>query len=337
MSALSWCISSSIWCGPCSASRGAQASGLAGGRRVRLFRWACCCATSASPCCPLMESVIPLENFRTLADQKRAGQDLLRQQPDRLHHEPKTVKPLLKKRGDFPSFFYFYSTTSSLSPEVRHERIFGPPTTTAPGSPVPSERLRRLRRAEGRRSHGGAAGMLPAGLFQNRTGALSQGKRSAAPAGSQRHRPADFHRPSGRAARRAGHAVHAQCAGHSSQCADEPRPLSGFIGSAGRTAAGRLPSGGDLFLALSMDGLSGAEGARAMADYLQKLNIKPCFVLDYGGYATTESFRSYLPANVPLALIGVAEKGLLMGQVEAEHVAPGDDPAARLSDRAAHG
>ena len=44
--------------------------------------------------------------------------------------------------------------------------------------------------------------------------------------------------------------------------------------------------GGDLFLALSMDGLSGAEGARAMADYLQKLNIKPCFVLDYGGYAT---------------------------------------------------
>lgn len=88
--------------------------------------------------------------------------------------------------------------------------------------------------------------------------------------------------------------------------------------------------GGDLFLALSMDGLSGAEGARAMADYLQKLNIKPCFVLDYGGYATMESFRSYLPANVPLALIGVAEKGLLMGQVEAEQVAPGDDPAARL-------
>ena len=83
--------------------------------------------------------------------------------------------------------------------------------------------------------------------------------------------------------------------------------------------------GGDLFLALSMDGLSGAEGARAMADYLQKLNIKPCFVLDYGGYATMESFRSYLPANVPLALIGVAEKGLLMGQVEAEQVAPGDD------------
>lgn len=88
--------------------------------------------------------------------------------------------------------------------------------------------------------------------------------------------------------------------------------------------------GGDLFLALSMDGLSGAEGARAMADYLQKLNIKPCFVLDYGGYATMESFRSYLPANVPLALIGVAEKGLLMGQVEAEQTARGDDPAARL-------
>ena len=74
--------------------------------------------------------------------------------------------------------------------------------------------------------------------------------------------------------------------------------------------------GGDLFLALSMDGLSGAEGARAIEDYLQKLNIKPCFVLDYGGYATMESFRSYLPANVPLALIGVAEKGLLMGQAE---------------------
>lgn len=129
--------------------------------------------------------------------------------------------------------------------------------------------------------------------------------------------------------RRAGHAVHAQCAGHSSQCAHEPRPCSGFIGSAGELR-GTATVGGDLFLALSMDGLSGAEGARAMADYLQKLNIKPCFVLDYGGYATMESFRSYLPANVPLALIGVAEKGLLMGQVEAEQVAPGDDPAARL-------
>lgn len=90
--------------------------------------------------------------------------------------------------------------------------------------------------------------------------------------------------------------------------------------------------GGDLFLALSMDGLSGAEGARAMAGHLRRLKLDPCFVLDYGGYATMESFRSYLPKNAPLALIGIAEKGLLMGELQAEEsrLPAGESPLARL-------
>lgn len=76
--------------------------------------------------------------------------------------------------------------------------------------------------------------------------------------------------------------------------------------------------GGDLFLALSMDGLSGAKGARSMAEHLTARGLNPCFILDYGGYATMDAFRTYLPKDAPLALIGVAEKGLLMGSVTAD-------------------
>ena len=75
--------------------------------------------------------------------------------------------------------------------------------------------------------------------------------------------------------------------------------------------------GCDLFLALSMDGLSGGEGARAISEYLGIRKIHPCFVLDHGGYITREAFRRYLPENAPLALIGVTEKGQLEGRVTA--------------------
>lgn len=84
--------------------------------------------------------------------------------------------------------------------------------------------------------------------------------------------------------------------------------------------------GGDLFLALSMDGLSGGEGAKSMAAYLQKRSIHPCFVLDYGGYATMDAFRACLPKAAPLALIGVAEKGLIVGDVTAAE----EDAVSRL-------
>lgn len=80
--------------------------------------------------------------------------------------------------------------------------------------------------------------------------------------------------------------------------------------------------GGDLFLALSMDGLSGAEGARSIAAHLQARSLAPCFILDYGGYATMDAFRTCLPQGAPLALIGIAEKGLLMGSVSADETMP---------------
>lgn len=76
--------------------------------------------------------------------------------------------------------------------------------------------------------------------------------------------------------------------------------------------------GGDLFLPLSMDGLSGGEGAKSLAAHLKARGVTPCFVLDYGGYATMEAFRTYLPKNAPLALIGITEKGLLRGSVTAD-------------------
>jgi carboxypeptidase PM20D1 len=78
--------------------------------------------------------------------------------------------------------------------------------------------------------------------------------------------------------------------------------------------------GGELFLALSMDGLSGGLGAKAMAEYLAKRKVSPCFVLDHGGYVTRSAFLRYLPKGAPLALIGVTEKGQLEGRVIAPAV-----------------
>lgn len=80
---------------------------------------------------------------------------------------------------------------------------------------------------------------------------------------------------------------------------------------------GYLP-GGDLILALSFDGLSGGAGAAAIAAHLKARSIVPCLVLDYGGYATMDAFRTYLPKNAPLALIGITEKGELQGVVAAD-------------------
>ncbi len=76
--------------------------------------------------------------------------------------------------------------------------------------------------------------------------------------------------------------------------------------------------GGDLLLALSMDGLSGGAGARSIAQHLKARSLSPCFVLDHGGYATMEAFRTYLPKGVPLALIGITEKGELQGTLSAD-------------------
>ena len=86
--------------------------------------------------------------------------------------------------------------------------------------------------------------------------------------------------------------------------------------------------GGDLYLALSMDGLGEGLGAQAMAAYLAKRGANPCFVLDYGGYATHAAFCRYLPAGAPLALIGITEKGRLDGRVIAPPVPLGDERGA---------
>lgn len=75
--------------------------------------------------------------------------------------------------------------------------------------------------------------------------------------------------------------------------------------------------GGDLILALSMDGLSGGAGAKSIAEYLRHRKISPCFVLDHGGYVTNAAFRRFLPEGAPLALIGVTEKGQLEGHIDA--------------------
>lgn len=80
---------------------------------------------------------------------------------------------------------------------------------------------------------------------------------------------------------------------------------------------GYMP-GGDLMLALSFDGLSGGAGASAIAAHLKARSITPCLVLDYGGYATMDAFRTYLPKNAPLALIGITEKGELQGVLTAD-------------------
>ena len=76
--------------------------------------------------------------------------------------------------------------------------------------------------------------------------------------------------------------------------------------------------GGDLLIALSMDGLMGGAGAASMAAHLKARSIHPCLVLDYGGYATMDAFRTYLPKGAPLALIGVTEKGEMHGVLTAD-------------------
>ena len=76
--------------------------------------------------------------------------------------------------------------------------------------------------------------------------------------------------------------------------------------------------GGDLLLALSMDGMSGGAGAKSIAAHLKARSLSPCFVLDHGGYATMEAFRTYLPKNAPLALIGICEKGEIQGRMTAD-------------------
>lgn len=80
---------------------------------------------------------------------------------------------------------------------------------------------------------------------------------------------------------------------------------------------GYLP-GGDLMLCLSFDGLSGGAGASAIAAHLKARSITPCLVLDHGGYATMDAFRTYLPKGAPLALVGITEKGELQGVLNAD-------------------
>lgn len=88
--------------------------------------------------------------------------------------------------------------------------------------------------------------------------------------------------------------------------------------------------GGDLILALSMDGLSGGAGAKSIAEYLQNRKVTPCFVLDHGGYVTGAAFRRFLPPGAPLALIGITEKGQLEGNIDATE-APEDSMGSALN------
>jgi len=94
---------------------------------------------------------------------------------------------------------------------------------------------------------------------------------------------------------------------------------------------GYLP-GGDLMLALSMDGLSGGAGASSIAAHLKARSITPCLVLDYGGYATMDAFRTYLPKESPLALIGITEKGELQGVLSADDAVSSRHPLRRPVD-----
>ena len=94
---------------------------------------------------------------------------------------------------------------------------------------------------------------------------------------------------------------------------------------------GYLP-GGDLMLCLSFDGLSGGAGAASLAAHLKARSITPCLVLDYGGYATMDAFRTYLPKNAPLALVGITEKGELQGVVNADEAVSGRHPLRRPVD-----
>ena len=88
--------------------------------------------------------------------------------------------------------------------------------------------------------------------------------------------------------------------------------------------------GGDLIIALSMDGLSGGAGAKSIAEYLKNRKISPCFVLDHGGYATGAAFRRFLPQGAPLALIGITEKGQLEGRIDVSE-SPEDSMGSALN------
>lgn len=93
---------------------------------------------------------------------------------------------------------------------------------------------------------------------------------------------------------------------------------------------GFRPSG-DLFLCLSMDGLSGGLGASEMAEWLKKRKIHPILALDYGGYVTKESFRSFLPKNTLLAMVGISEKGEWQATLTAEELnSNGKRPAEQV-------
>ena len=94
--------------------------------------------------------------------------------------------------------------------------------------------------------------------------------------------------------------------------------------------AGGYRPGGDLILALSMDGLSGGAGAKSIAEYLGLREISPCFVLDHGGYVTDAAFRRFLPDGAPLALIGITEKGQLEGHIDVAE-APDDSMGSALN------
>lgn len=82
---------------------------------------------------------------------------------------------------------------------------------------------------------------------------------------------------------------------------------------------GFVPSG-DLILCLSMDSLTEARGIQEIAEYLRMRSVHPCFVLDWGGYVSEESFTTYLRKTTigtqpPIALVGITEKGRLEGKV----------------------
>ncbi len=78
---------------------------------------------------------------------------------------------------------------------------------------------------------------------------------------------------------------------------------------------GYRPSG-DLYLVLTFDGLG--QGAQSAAQFLRARAVKPCFVLDYGGYVAQGAFATFLPGGSRLALVGVTEKSCISGVMAAE-------------------
>lgn len=83
-----------------------------------------------------------------------------------------------------------------------------------------------------------------------------------------------------------------------------------------------VPSG-DLILCISMDSLSEAKGMQEIADYLHRRSVHPCFVLDWGGYVSAESFKTFLRKTTlgtqpPIALVGITEKGQITATVTPE-------------------